>query len=195
MQGERELVKDNRSLARFKLKGIPPLPAGVPKVEVEFVIDANGTLNVHAAELRTGTVATVSVNPSYGLTSEQVESSLRQAWEHAETDFEARFLGEARTEANTVILATRKSLNAGCSLLESTEEAVIRRALSELEEAVQGSDWKKIREKTEALHQVTKEFAKRLLNHSLEQALKDKSIENIAGDKSVETHQSRKIVP
>src|SRR6185503_6391738 len=110
LQGERELVDDNRSLARFKLRGIPPMPAGLPRVQVRFQIDANGILSVTASELRTNVEQTIEVKPSYGLTDEQVEQMLLDSFEHAEADFEARLLIEARNEAETVLLATEKSL-------------------------------------------------------------------------------------
>ena len=112
LQGERELVADNRSLARFKLRGIPPMPAGLPRVQVQFQIDANGILSVTARELRTDVEQTIEVKPSYGLTDEQVERMLIDSFEHAEADFAARLLIEARNEAETVIQATEKSLRA-----------------------------------------------------------------------------------
>ena len=110
LQGERELVADNRSLARFKLRGIPPMPAGLPRVQVQFQIDANGILSVTAHELRTDIEQTIEVKPSYGLTDEEVERMLLESFEHAEADFAARLLIEARNEAETVIAATEKSL-------------------------------------------------------------------------------------
>src|SRR5215472_16405206 len=110
LQGERELVPDNRSLARFKLRGIPPMPAGLPRVRVQFQIDANGILSVTASELTTEIEQTVEVKPSYGLTDEEVERMLLDSFEHAEADLDARLLIEARNEAETVIQATEKSL-------------------------------------------------------------------------------------
>src|SRR3954467_5404234 len=112
LQGERELVADNRSLARFKLRGIPPMPAGMPRVQVQFQIDANGILSVTARELRTDVEQTIEVKPSYGLTDDQVEQMLLDSFEHAEADFAARLLIDARNEAETVIRATEKSLRA-----------------------------------------------------------------------------------
>ena len=112
LQGERELVADNRSLARFKLRGIPPMPAGLARVQVQFQIDANGILSVTAHELRTDIEQTIEVKPSYGLTDEEVERMLLESFEHAEADFAARLLIEARNEAETVIQATEKSLRA-----------------------------------------------------------------------------------
>ena len=110
LQGERELVADCRSLARFKLRGIPPMPAGLPRVEVRFQIDANGILSVGARELRTGVEQAIEVKPSYGLTDQEVERMLIESFEHAQADFDARLLIEARNEAETVINATEKSL-------------------------------------------------------------------------------------
>src|SRR6188768_1322499 len=110
LQGERELVDDNRSLARFRLRGIPPMPAGMPRVQVQFQIDANGILSVTASELRTNVEQKVEVKPSYGLTDEEVEKMLIESFEHAEADVAARLLIEARNEAESVITATEKSL-------------------------------------------------------------------------------------
>src|SRR6267143_6784016 len=110
LQGERELVADNRSLARFKLRGIPPMPAGMPRVQVQFQIDANGILSVTAREERTDVEQTIEVKPSYGLTDEEVERMLLDSFEHAEADFSARLLIEARNEADSVMAATEKSL-------------------------------------------------------------------------------------
>ena len=118
LQGERELVPDNRSLARFKLRGIPPMPAGMPRVQVQFQIDANGILSVTARELRTDVEQTIEVKPSYGLTDDEVERMLLDSFEHAEADFAARLLIDARNEAETVIQATEKSLRAPeCAML------------------------------------------------------------------------------
>src|ERR671930_759622 len=110
LQGERELVGDNRSLARFRRRGIPPMPAGMARVQVQFQIDANGILSVTARELRTDVEQTIEVKPSYGLTDDQVEQMLLDSFEHAEADFAARLLVEARNEAEQVIAATEKSL-------------------------------------------------------------------------------------
>ena len=110
LQGERELAADCRSLARFRLRGIPPMPAGLPRIEVRFQIDANGILSVSAKELRTDIEQAIDVKPSYGLTDAEVERMLIDSFEHAEADFEARLLIEARNEAESVMLATEKSL-------------------------------------------------------------------------------------
>ena len=108
LQGERELAKDNRSLARFDLKGVPPMPAGMPRIEVRFLIDANGILHVSAREQRSGKEAEISVQPSYGLTDEQVENMLLESFDYAEDDFRQRQVIEARNEANTILSALEK---------------------------------------------------------------------------------------
>ncbi len=108
LQGERELAKDCRSLARFDLKGIPPMPAGLPRIEVKFLIDANGILHVSARELRSGKVAEIEVQPSYGLTDEQVESMILDSFDNAEEDFRERQVIEARNEAETILAALEK---------------------------------------------------------------------------------------
>ena len=113
LQGERELARDNRSLARFELRGIDPMPAGMPKIEVTFLIDANGILQVHAKELRTGKEAAIEVRPTYGLTEAEVERMVEESFEHAEADVSARLLIEARTEADTVANHVERALRPG----------------------------------------------------------------------------------
>lgn len=176
VQGERELVKDNRSLARFQLKGLPPLPAGVPKIEVEFTVDANGILSVRSMEVRTGKMASVTVNPSYGLSDSEVEKMLMDAFENADRDFTERFLAEARTEADSLVRATRKSLGKGRHLLSDEEAAKIEATVADLERAVASTDTALIKAKIETLNQVTQSFAERLLNEAVSQALKDKEL-------------------
>ncbi len=170
LQGERELVSGNRSLARFQLKGIPPLPAGVPKIEVEFIIDANGILNVRAMELRTGTRAAVTVNPTFGLSDETVEQMLSDAFELAESDFNTRFLLEARTEADGILRATRKSLEKD-ALTSDLERSKILAAIGELEEAMSSEDRQFLKSKIEALNQATQGLAENLLNAAVREAL------------------------
>ena len=146
LQGERELAADCRSLARFKLRGIPPMPAGLPRVEVRFQIDANGILSVGARELRTEIEQSIEVKPSYGLTDEEVERMLIESFEHAEADFEARLLIDARNEAESVVNATEKSLRrpdfeqVAAESLQPGERQRIESALSELKQAIAGSD-------------------------------------------------------
>jgi molecular chaperone DnaK (HSP70) len=175
LQGERELAQDNRSLARFQLK-IPPLPAGVPKIEVEFIVDANGILNVRAMELRTGQVAMVTVNPSYGLSDAEVETMLMASFENAETDFEKRFLIEAQIEADSLVRATQKSLAQGAQLLNTEQKEEIERAIRRVERSLTTKSREEIKKSCEHLSTVTEKFAQDLLNHALNNALSDKEI-------------------
>src|SRR3989441_8622169 len=185
LQGERELVADNRSLARFKLRGIPPMPAGLPRVQVQFQIDANGILSVTAAELRTGVEQSIEVKPSYGLTDEQVEQMLLDSFEHAEADFSARLLIEAKNEAETVIQATEKTLRApefadvAKSELAPGERDRIEAALADLKAAVTAPDRETIQQKTHALNEATHHLAEVMLNRSVHAALSGKSVNEL----------------
>ena len=185
VQGERELVADCRSLARFKLRGIPPMPAGMPRVEVRFQIDANGILSVSARELRTGVEQTIEVKPSYGLTDEEVERMLIESFEHAQADFDARLLIEARNEAETVINATEKSLRrpdfAEITGGEVTADEVARieRAVAELKQVMAGSDREAIHEKTHALNDATRHLAEVMMNRSVREALAGRNVKDV----------------
>ena len=182
LQGERELAADCRSLARFKLRGIPPMPAGLPRIEVRFQIDANGILNVSAHELRTGIEQAIEVKPSYGLTDEEVERMLIDSFEHAEADFEARLLIEARNEGEAVIQATEKSLRRpDFSQLTAGEvdQAELKRidaALSGLKQAIAGTDRERIRQLTHALNHETRHLAEVMMNNSVREALAGKNV-------------------
>jgi molecular chaperone DnaK len=185
VQGERELVADCRSLARFKLRGIPPMPAGLPRVEVRFQIDANGILSVGARELRTGVEQAIEVKPSYGLTDQEVERMLIESFEHAQADFDARLLIEARNEAETVINATEKSLRrpdfaeiTGGEL--TTDEIVqVERALAELKQVMAGTEREVIHEKTHALNHATRHLAEVMMNRSVREALAGRNVKDI----------------
>lgn len=178
LQGERELAGDNRSLARFKLQGIPPLPAGVPKIEVEFTVDANGILSVRALELRTATKASITVNPTYGLNDAAVEKMLEEAFDHAESDFNARFLVEARTEADSILRATGKSLAKGRDLISQEAQNAIERAAKELEASLASTDYHLIKKNTEALNTATQTLAENLLNAAVRDALENKNLKD-----------------
>ena len=186
LQGERELVADNRSLARFKLRGIPPMPAGMPRVQVRFQIDANGILSVTASELRTGIEQTIEVKPSYGLTDEQVERMLVESFEHAEADFAARLLIDARNEAESVIMHTEKSLRApefaeiAKSDLAADEGARIIEALAALKQVLNGTDRDVILQATHVLNDVTKHLAEVMMNRSVHTALAGKNVDEIS---------------
>jgi Fe-S protein assembly chaperone HscA len=182
LQGERELVADNRSLARFKLRGIPPMPAGLPRVQVQFQIDANGILSVTASELRTEVEQSIEVKPSYGLTDEQVEQMLLDSFEHAEADFAARLLIEARNEAESVITATEKSLRAPAYIAIAAEELQlgererIDAALADLKAVLNGPDRGAIQDKTHTLNDVTRHLAEVMMNRSVHAALSGKNV-------------------
>jgi Fe-S protein assembly chaperone HscA len=175
LQGERELAADNRSLARFKIP-IDPLPAGVPRLEVTFLIDANGILSVTAADLRTGHERSVEVKPSYGLTDEEIERMLEESIDFAEEDVRQRQVREARVEADTVLHATRESLARHGALLERGEEEHIRAHVAALEAACAGEDYVAIRDGVEALCRETEPFARRIMDRSLSEALADKRL-------------------
>jgi Fe-S protein assembly chaperone HscA len=185
LQGERELVDDNRSLARFKLRGIPAMPAGMPRVQVQFQIDANGILSVTARELRTDVEQTIEVKPSYGLTDEEVERMLLDSFEHAEADFAARLLIEARNEAESVIRATEKSLRApefpaiAEAELAAGERDRIEAALAELRSVLNATDRELVQKKTRALNEATQHLAEVMMNRSVHAALAGKSIDRL----------------
>ena len=185
LQGERELVADNRSLARFKLRGIPPLPAGLARVQVQFQIDANGILSVTARELRTDVEQTIEVKPSYGLTDEEVERMLLDSFEHAEADFEARLLIEARNEADNVIQATEKSLrDPDFAAIEKEELAPGERqkidsVLAGLRMVLNSRDRETIQKWTHALNDATRHLAEVMMNRSVKAALSGKNVDSI----------------
>jgi molecular chaperone DnaK len=185
LQGERELASDCRSLARFKLRGIPPMPAGLPRLEVRFQIDANGILSVSARELRTSIEQAIEVKPSYGLTDQEVERMLIESFEHAEADFEARLLIDARNEAESVINATEKSLRRpdfeqiAAESLEPGERARIEEALAAARQAMGGTDRDHIQKATEALNHATRHFAEVVMNRSVREALAGKSVNDV----------------
>jgi molecular chaperone DnaK len=178
LQGERELVKDNRSLARFRLK-IPPLPAGVPRIEVTFLIDANGILNVSAKDVRTGETQSLAVKPSYGLSDEEVERMIGESFQFAAEDLKARQLIEARTEADAIIAATEKALKQGRHLVEAAEQETIQKAVVTLEAAKSGADHKMIRARMADLEQATHHLAEVLMDTSLKDALENKKLSEI----------------
>jgi molecular chaperone DnaK len=185
LQGERELVADNRSLAQFRLRGIPPMPAGLPRVQVQFQIDANGILSVTARELRTNIEQAIEVKPSYGLTDEQVEQMLLDSFEHAEADFAARLLIDARNEAETVVLATEKSLRApefadfAQAELKPGEHDRILAALASLKAVLNDADRDVIQQKTHELNDATRHLAEVTMNHSIHAALSGKNIDQM----------------
>ncbi len=185
LQGERELVDDCRSLARFRLRGIPPMPAGLARIEVQFQIDADGILHVGARELRTGIEQVIEVKPSYGLTDEEVERMLLESFEHAEEDVEARLLVEARNEAKSVIHATEKSLRRPdfaelvAAELQPGERERIESALAALHAVVGGTDREAIEGCTEALNEATRHLAEVVVNRTVREALAGKNVSEL----------------
>jgi len=185
LQGERELADDCRSLAHLHLKGIPPMPAGLPRIEVRFQIDANGILSVGARELRTGIEQTIEVKPSYGLTDEEVERMLIESFEHAEADFEARLLIDARNEAESVIQATDKVLRRpdfatiAAEQLAPGERERIEAALAALKASMGNTDRALIQEKTHALNHATQHLAEVTMNRSVREALAGRNVKDV----------------
>ncbi len=178
LQGERELAKDCRSLARFDLKGIPPMMAGIPRIEVKFLIDANGILHVSAREQRSGKEAEIEVQPSYGLTDEQVESMILDSFDAAEEDFRQRQVIEARNEAETILTALdkgKKSLAWG--QLSSAEKKEIAKLEQILLEVKSEDDHQAIRKNIDALNQATTRLAELMMDSAVSTALKGKTMD------------------
>ena len=171
VQGERELAKDCRSLARFELSGVDPMPAGMPKIEVVFLIDANGILQVTARELRTGKAAAIEVKPTYGLSEADVGRMVEESFTYAEADVEARLLIEARNEADTVITHVERALRQGAELVSVEEGESIRAALEELRQARGTDDRERIHEKTTAMNRATEHLAEVMMDAALKGAL------------------------
>ncbi len=175
LQGERELAKDCRSLARFDLKGVPPMSAGMPRIEVKFLIDANGILHVSAREQRSGKKSEIEVQPSYGLTDDQVESMILESFDQAEEDFRQRQVIEARNDAQTIIAALEKAKKSPAWGQLTTDEkqhiARLERALREVEKA---EDYQAIRQAIDALNQGTMRLAELMMDSAVATALKGK---------------------
>jgi Fe-S protein assembly chaperone HscA len=180
LQGERELVKDCRSLAQFDLKDIPGMTAGMPRIEVKFLIDADGILSVSAQEQRTGKYQSIEVKPTYGLTDEQVEQMILESFEYAEADIEARLVIEARNEAETVLNATAKGLDdEQYAALSTDEQAEIGSAAKYLRETMRTNDHQAIRSAIERVSNATMHLAELIMNAAISRALKDKRVREI----------------
>jgi molecular chaperone DnaK (HSP70) len=179
LQGERELAKDCRSLARFTLH-VPPAPAGLPRVEVKFLIDANGILQVGAKDVRTGQEHSIEVQPSYGLSEAEIERMLEESIEYAEQDFADRQVIEARTEAEGILNATAKSVASehGKSLPEA-ERAKIDAAVAALREAASGADYKLMRRRIDELNQATLHLAETLMDSAVSSALEGRNLADV----------------
>ena len=179
LQGERELAKDCRSLARFDLKGIPPMTAGLPRIEVRFLIDANGILHVTAREQRSGKEAEISVQPSYGLTDEQVESMILDSFDYAEEDFRQRQLIEARNEADTILSALEKGRdNPAWNQLTSDERKQIDKLARALRAVKAGDEYQAIRKAIDTLNQGTMRLAELMMDTAVASVLKGKTMDS-----------------
>ena len=183
LQGERELAADCRSLARFDLKGIPPMSAGLPRIEVKFLIDADGILHVTAREQRSGQAAQIEVKPTYGLTDEQVESMILDSFDNAEADFAKRLLIEARNEAETILAAVERAPeSAAWALLTGDEQRIIYAARDVLKTIKQDEDAAAIRNATLALDQATRRFAELMMEAAVSSALTGKTMKSAGED-------------
>jgi molecular chaperone HscA len=180
VQGEREMVRDNRSLGRFKLTGLPHLPAGLARIKVEFTVDADGILKVSANEEFTGNAASIDVQPSYGLEEDEIEQMLEDAIDNAETDVDERLLIEARVEAEGVMAALEKALRDDTDMLQGNESEVISSVADALRAAMAASDRKRISDLTHKLDEVSAPFAQRRIERDLTIALEGRGTEEVA---------------
>ncbi len=179
VQGERDLVADCRSLARFELRGIPPMAAGAARIRVTFTVDADGLLNVSAKEQVSGVEARIDVKPSYGLTDDQIAAMLKDSFSTAEADMRARALVEARVDADRLLLATRSALDIDGDLLDETERASVDQAMLQLTQAIAATEPAVIEAAVKALADVTEPFAAMRMNRGITKALAGKNIESI----------------
>ncbi|WBY01833.1 Fe-S protein assembly chaperone HscA [Ramlibacter tataouinensis] len=180
VQGERDLVQDCRSLARFELRGIPPMAAGAARIRVTFTVDADGLLSVSAREQASGVEAKIDVKPSYGLSDQQIAAMLQESFATAQQDMQARALAEARIDAQRMLLATESALQSDGALLEAAERAAIDVLMGELRvKASSAADAAAIESATEALAKGTEAFAARRMNQSIRQALAGRNVETL----------------
>jgi molecular chaperone HscA len=175
-QGERDMVKDNRKLAEFNLTGIPGMPAGLPKVEVAFLINADGILQVTAKELRSGVAQSIEVKPQYGLTDAEVERLLLDSITHAKEDIAARALVEAQTEARVMLETTQGFLNKNPNLLTAAELKDTEAAMADLDTKINSGTKDEVQAAIEHLNNISKPYAERAMDISVREALVNKSI-------------------
>ena len=180
VQGERELVSDNRSLARFELRGIPPMVAGAARIQVTFQVDADGLLSVSARENTTGVEASIMVKPSYGLTDDEVARMLQEGFAHAALDRDARALAEQRVEAESLLGALRSALARDASLLDASERAALDHGMADLERAWSGADHRAIKAAIESLNRASEAFAARRMDRAVAGALSGRSLDEVA---------------
>jgi len=178
-QGEREFVKDNRSLAQFTLKGIVPQPAGMPKIEVSFIIDTDGILRVRAKDLKTNTEQEIEVKPSYGLNDNEVENMIMEGLKNAKSDMKERTFIETKTDAERLILAVEKVLDTRKETITKEENANITSLLSELKNAIEAKNTELVKQIQEKLDRETEPLAHRIMDDSINKALKDKNLQEL----------------
>ena len=179
VQGERDLVADCRSLARFTLRGIPPMAAGAARIRVTFTVDADGLLSVSAKEQASGVEASVTVKPSYGLSDDQIATMLQESFSTAQQDMQARALVEARVDAERMLLATKSALDADGDLLDAQERTAIDASMSALRLSAQGNDAAAIEAATKALAEITEPFAAQRMNAGIARALSGRKVESL----------------
>ena len=192
LQGERELVEDCRSLARFRLSKIPPMAAGLARIQVTFALDADGILNVSAKELSTGFEQSVTVKPSHGLSDDEVERMLMESIDNAEEDVRRRLSRDAKVEAERIIHEARKRLAEHAFLLQSREREEIELAIDLLQQSMQGDDHRQIQGKQEKLVLASNAFAERVMNYEIERAVKGKDAQEFAARVGEEESQGLK---
>jgi molecular chaperone HscA len=175
-QGERDLVKDNRKLAEFNLTGIPAMPAGLPKVEVSFLINADGILVVTAKELRSGIVQSIEVKPQYGLTDAEVEKMLMESIHHSKEDMQQRSLVEAQTEGKLLIDATRNFIEKNKEYLTAEEINITFEEVKQLEELIKSGSKDAIQQMIEKLNNTSRPYAERLMDEAIGKAMRGKKV-------------------
>jgi molecular chaperone HscA len=184
VQGERELARDCRSLARFTLKGIPPMPAGIARVEITYAVDADGILQVSARELTTGIEQRIQVKPTYGLSEEEVEEMLVESIEHAEEDVSERFVREWRVEADRILASLESAFRMDGELLAPQERAAIEERMRGLRQAMEGTDYLAVKAWIESVDAASKEFAERRMNKHVAKAMAGHTVDELASSLS-----------
>jgi molecular chaperone HscA len=180
LQGERELVSDCRSLARFELRGIPPMAAGAARIRVTYQVDADGLLSVSARELRSGVEASISVKPSYGLADDDISRMLQESFASADVDMQQRALREEQVEAERIVLATESALQADAGLLSEKERTLIAALIETVRTTALGDDHQAIKAAVDALAHGTEEFAARRMDRSVHDALTGKTLDQVS---------------
>jgi molecular chaperone HscA len=179
VQGERELVGDCRSLARFELRGIPPMVAGAARIQVTFQVDADGLLSVSAREKTSGTEASIVVKPSYGLSDDDVARMLQESFSHAGVDRDARALAEQRVEAASILGAVRAALGKDGDLLAKEERARLEASMASVEAASAGTDHRAVKSAVEALNRASEAFAGRRMDRAISAALAGRKVDEV----------------